>query len=145
MPCFLLPNRRSTLSSKSIKISLYYFDLLVFFFCIHCDHLEQRAVRSRSAELWEPPFTSKTRTCQLPGVVPLGSPFSTLYLISGIYLSSALILFFLKKIYLFIHQRHREKEAETQAEKQALYRELDVGLDPGSWDHILSRRQTLNC
>ena len=31
---------------------------------------------------------------------------------------------------------YTEKEAETQKrEKQAPYRELDVGLDPGSPDH----------
>ena len=34
---------------------------------------------------------------------------------------------------LFIYDRHREREAETQRrEKQAPCREPDVGLDPGS-------------
>ena len=42
---------------------------------------------------------------------------------------------FKKKIfYLFIHERHREREAETQAEGEAgsMHRDPDVGFDPGS-------------
>ena len=37
-------------------------------------------------------------------------------------------------IYLFIHDRHREREAETQEEGEAgsMHREPDVGLDPGT-------------
>ena len=35
-------------------------------------------------------------------------------------------------------QRHRKRE------KQAPHREPDVGLDPGSQDHALSRRKMLN-
>ena len=53
----------------------------------------------------------------------------------------------LKKIfYLFIHERHREKERQRhrQREKQAPCRESDVGLDPGPRDHDLNQRQTLN-
>ena len=40
---------------------------------------------------------------------------------------------FLKKILLFIHERHRERERsrDRQREKQAPCREPDVGLDPG--------------
>ena len=50
-------------------------------------------------------------------------------------MSLKLALFFLKKIfYLFIHERHTEREAQTQRqrEKQAPCREPDVGLDPKS-------------
>ena len=38
------------------------------------------------------------------------------------------------RFYLFIHDRHREREAETQAEGEAgsMHREPDVGLDPGT-------------
>ena len=39
---------------------------------------------------------------------------------------------------------YREREAETQVEKQAPHKEPDVVLDPRPWDHALSRRQTLN-
>ena len=35
---------------------------------------------------------------------------------------------FLKRFHLFIHEQYREREAETQAEKQAPWREPDVGL-----------------
>ena len=39
---------------------------------------------------------------------------------------------FLKRFYLFIHERHRERERQRhrQREKQAPCREPDVGLDP---------------
>ena len=42
--------------------------------------------------------------------------------------------FFLKDFFLFIHEGHREREAETQAEGEAgsMHREPDVGFDPGS-------------
>ena len=40
---------------------------------------------------------------------------------------------FFKRFYLFIHERHRWREAETQTEgKQAPCKEPDVGLDPGT-------------
>ena len=41
---------------------------------------------------------------------------------------------FLKKFYLFIHERHRKRERQRhrQREKQAPHREPDVGLDPGT-------------
>ena len=48
-------------------------------------------------------------------------------------LTQAHLFFFLKT--LFIHERHREREAETQhrqREKQAPPREPDVGLSPGT-------------
>ena len=42
-------------------------------------------------------------------------------------------LFFVLKIYVFIHDRHREREAETQAEGEAgSLQEPNAGLDPGS-------------
>ena len=52
---------------------------------------------------------------------------------------------FLRFIYLFIYDRHRERErAETQEEgeagKQAPCREPDVGLDPGLQDCALGQR-----
>ena len=46
-----------------------------------------------------------------------------------------LLYLFFKRFYLFIHDRHtdREREAETQErEKQASCREPDMGLDLGS-------------
>ena len=36
------------------------------------------------------------------------------------------------------------RDTERQREKQAPCKELDVGLDPGSRDHALGRRQMLN-
>ena len=51
--------------------------------------------------------------------------------------------FFLFKV-LFIYERHRERERHRQREKQAPCKELNVGFDPGSQDHALSRRQMLN-
>ena len=50
---------------------------------------------------------------------------------------------FLKKI-LFIRERTIERGRDRQREKQAPCREPDVGLDPGTRDHALSQRQTLN-
>ena len=38
--------------------------------------------------------------------------------------------FLFLRIYLFIHERHTERQRHRQREKQALYREPDVGLDP---------------
>ena len=38
----------------------------------------------------------------------------------------------------------REREGQRQREKEAPCRELDMGLDPGTQDHALSRRQMLN-
>ena len=42
--------------------------------------------------------------------------------------------FFFLRFYLFIHERHTERKAGTQVEreKQAPCREPDVGLDPGT-------------
>ena len=42
--------------------------------------------------------------------------------------------FFKKIFYLFVHERHREKEKQIhrQKEKEAPCWESDVGLDPGS-------------
>ena len=44
--------------------------------------------------------------------------------------------FFFLRFYLFIHERHTQREGERQRhrqrEKQAPCREPDVGLDPGS-------------
>ena len=42
--------------------------------------------------------------------------------------------FYLRFIYLFIHEKHteREKQRHRQREEQAPHREPDVGLDPGS-------------
>ena len=45
---------------------------------------------------------------------------------------------------LFIHKRERERPRHRQRKKQASHKEPNVGLDPGSQDHSLSRRQTLN-
>ena len=47
---------------------------------------------------------------------------------------------------LFIHETQREREGQRhrQRKKQAPRREPDVGLNPGSWDHLLSQRQMLN-
>ena len=37
---------------------------------------------------------------------------------------------FKKRFYLFIHERHRERQKHRQREKQAPHREPDTGLDP---------------
>ena len=44
------------------------------------------------------------------------------------------ILFYFLKIYLFIYDRHREREAQRhrRREKQTRCREPDVGMDPGT-------------
>ena len=47
--------------------------------------------------------------------------------------------FFLRFIYLFIHERHRERQRHRQREKQAPCREPDVGLD--LQDNTLGRRR----
>ena len=47
-------------------------------------------------------------------------------------------------IYLFLRGTQREGQRHRQREKQAPYREPDVGLNPRIWDHALSQRQTLN-
>ena len=48
-------------------------------------------------------------------------------------------------IYLFnSFMREREGQRHRQREKQAPCGELDEGLDPRTWDHALSRKQTLN-
>ena len=52
--------------------------------------------------------------------------------------------FILRFIYLFMKDTEKERKRHRQREKQAPCREPDAGLDPGSWDHTLSRRQTLN-
>ena len=41
-------------------------------------------------------------------------------------MSKCTIIYFFKRFYLFIHERHRQRE------KQAPCREPDVGLDPGT-------------
>ena len=42
-------------------------------------------------------------------------------------------IFFFKDPFLFIYDRHRERQAETQAEGEAgSCREPDAGLDPGT-------------
>ena len=53
-------------------------------------------------------------------------------------------LLFLNKIYLFVHERHRERQRHRQREKQTLGREPNVGLRQGLPDHALGRRQMLN-
>ena len=51
-----------------------------------------------------------------------------------------------KKIYLFIHERHWEREAETWAEeKVGSPKGAWCGIDSGPRDHALSWRQMLNC
>ena len=39
---------------------------------------------------------------------------------------------FLKRFYLFIHERHTERQRHRQREKQSSCRETDAGLDPWS-------------
>ena len=56
-----------------------------------------------------------------------------------------ILIIFLKRFYLFIHERHTEREAETQAEGEAgSLREPDVGLDPGSPGSRPGLKATLN-
>ena len=62
------------------------------------------------------------------------------------------MFFFFKILFIYLTERQRETvREETQAEGVGegeagfpLSREPDEGLDPRSWDHDLSRRQTLN-
>ena len=54
-------------------------------------------------------------------------------------------LFFLKILFIYERQRERERQRHRQREKQAPCREPDVGLDPGTLDYTLGRRQVLNC
>ena len=42
------------------------------------------------------------------------------------------VLFLFLKVYLFIHERHRERQIHRQREEQAPCRKPDVGLDPGT-------------
>ena len=45
---------------------------------------------------------------------------------------------FLKRFYLFIHERHRERQRYRQREEQAPCGELDAGLNPGTSGSALS-------
>ena len=54
-------------------------------------------------------------------------------------------LFFFLRCYLFIEEGQREREAETQVEGEVgSLVEPNVGLDPRTRDHALSRRQMFN-
>ena len=55
-------------------------------------------------------------------------------------------LLFFKRVYLFIHDRHEERERQRhrQGEKQAPCREPDVGLDPRTPGSCPGLRQALN-
>ena len=55
--------------------------------------------------------------------------------------------FFPKILFIYSWETHREREWQRhrQREKQVSCKEPDAGLDPGPWDHALSRKQTLNC
>ena len=55
-----------------------------------------------------------------------------------------LVIFFKGFTYLFMKGTERERQRHRQREKQVPRREPNAGLDPGSRDHTLSRRQTLN-
>ena len=52
--------------------------------------------------------------------------------------------YFKKVLFVYSWETQRESQKHRQKEKQALRRELDVGLNPGSRDHTLSQRQKLN-
>ena len=52
------------------------------------------------------------------------------------------ISFFFLRFYLFTHERHIQREAKTYAEGAAGF--LQGDSVPGSQDHDLSQRQTLN-
>uniref|UniRef100_A0A8P0T267 Troponin T, slow skeletal muscle n=1 Tax=Canis lupus familiaris TaxID=9615 RepID=A0A8P0T267_CANLF len=54
------------------------------------------------------------------------------------------VINFLKRFYLFIHERHRERQRHRQREKQGPCWELDVGLHPRTSCQDLSGRQTFN-
>ena len=60
------------------------------------------------------------------------------------WLYSMNVLFLKDFNYLFMRDRERERQKHKQREKQTPHKEPNVGLDPGSQDHILSWRQTLN-
>ena len=56
-----------------------------------------------------------------------------------------IFVIFFKRFYLFIHERHRETEAETGRERSRLHAgSLMWDSIPGLQDHTLSRRQMLN-
>ena len=57
-----------------------------------------------------------------------------------------MVAFFFLRFYVFIHERHREREKQRhrQEEKQAPCGEPDVGLDPRSLGHTLGQRQAPN-
>ena len=63
--------------------------------------------------------------------------------------STSLVWFFFKKI-LFVYlteSAHTEARGAAEGDGEAgslLSMEIDVGLDPGPWEHDLSRRQMLN-
>ena len=64
---------------------------------------------------------------------------------SGLRATVVIPAFVCFRFYLFIHERHTERQRPRWREKQASHREPHVGLSPGLQDHALSQRQMLNC
>jgi len=56
-------------------------------------------------------------------------------------LQHSFYVFFFLRFYLFTHESQRKAEAEGEAGSPP-GRELRAGLEPKTWDHELSRRQT---
>ena len=55
--------------------------------------------------------------------------------------------YFLRRFYLFTHERHRKRQRHKQKEKQAPWGEPDVGLDPrtlGSQPELKADTQSLS-
>ena len=54
------------------------------------------------------------------------------------------ILFFLKILFIYPWETHKERQRHRQREKQAPCKEPNAGLNPRPRDHSLSQRQMLN-
>ena len=81
---------------------------------------------------------------------PLFSPclrwaFQSSRAIHDLFSKVSVMLFFFFLRFLFIYERHREKQRHRPREKQAPWEEPDAGLDPSTRGHALGPRQVLNC
>ena len=54
------------------------------------------------------------------------------------------VLFSKKILFIYSQETHRERQRHKQREKQAPCGKSDAGLNPRTWGHALTRRQTLN-
>ena len=63
------------------------------------------------------------------------------------YLTTRVLYFLFKILFIYSQETQKERMAQKhrQREKQALYREPDVGLDPGSPESGPGLKAALNC